>query len=163
MWQSIQERNFCRGRRNGPTEREGKLLGKPETRVKERAQAIWWCRCVICKPMPMVPERYCCHEQDLVTTQLEDLSETEDVSASHTVYITNHRVPCLTECHCPADLFSIFQRSTGKTSQTRRAQWWFVFKVCFQFSLHLITYWPLNKHSFISCFMPIVLNITLWT
>ena len=61
-----------------------------QAQVRERAQATWWCRCVNCNPIPTDLESYCCHEWDLVSTQLEDISESEDSSASHTVCITNH-------------------------------------------------------------------------
>ncbi len=67
----------------------GETSGKVESEARETAQVTWWCRCVSCKPMTTDLENCCCHEWDLVTTQLEDFSETEDVSTSHTVGITN--------------------------------------------------------------------------
>ncbi len=70
-------------------EKEEKLLGKLETEVQDRAQVTQWCRCVNFKPTPTDPKSHCCHEWDFVRTQLEDLCETQDVSASRTVCITN--------------------------------------------------------------------------
>ncbi len=57
--------------------------------------------------MPTVPETYCCHEWNLVTTHLEDFSETEDVCASHTVCITKHtEVPAILNASALQTLFN---------------------------------------------------------
>ncbi len=89
MKQSKQKKNFCREWRNSLTEREGKLLGNLyQSAVRENVQATFWYRCVDYNLMSK--ESCYCHEWGLVTMQLEDFSETEDDSASHTICNINH-------------------------------------------------------------------------
>lgn len=60
-----------------------------ETEGQER-DILWW-RHGNYKPMPTELECYCCYEWDLgVTSQLQEISESEDGSATQTVCITNH-------------------------------------------------------------------------
>lgn len=67
-----------------------------------------------CEPLITDPESYCCHESNLVTTQLQDQSESEDASASH---LTS----CLASRFIYLWILSIFHLMVGYSSALQRA------------------------------------------
>lgn len=66
-----------------------------ENVAQERIGNTQWCECMNCISMPTDPESYCCHEWNLVTGQIQDLSESEDTGDSRTVCITYTDFPAL--------------------------------------------------------------------